>query len=108
MLLRKITTALVAGYIAVILLAALILALTLSTAHATPQCGHHDDQAASLAKEFGEAVQSQALTGGGMLAEIFVNPVTGTWTVMLTRPDGVSCLLTSGDQFQAVKPGDPA
>ena len=47
---------------AVIALAAMCLA---TAAHATPPCGAHDDITASLAREFGEAVQLQALTGAG-------------------------------------------
>jgi hypothetical protein len=83
--------------------------LTVSAAHATPPCGAHDDQVSSLGREFGEVLQIQALSGNGTLIEMFVNPRTKTWTAMATTPDGKSCLLDAGADFQAVtKPDDPA
>ncbi len=40
--------------------------------------------------------------------ETFANPVTGTWTILASRPDGVACLVASGELYEAVPVGDPA
>lgn len=55
------------------------------------QCGHRD-KVLALLERFGERLQSAGVTSGGYLAEVYANPETGTWTWVLTRPDGISCI----------------
>jgi hypothetical protein len=56
-----------------------------------------------LTVEFGESQQFIGLTADGMAMEVFVGPA-GAWTLLATYPDGTSCLVVSGTDFQLVPP----
>ncbi|MFB9148739.1 hypothetical protein [Roseovarius ramblicola] len=86
-------------------LAAIIAALP---AFAQP-CYPRDAVAEGLRSEYGETLRMRALTSGGHLVELFAAP-SGTWTLILTRPDGLSCAMDSGEAIEMVEPveGDPA
>ena len=71
-------------------------------------CMKHDDFAGALKDRFGETAQVQAMTADGRMMEIFANPETGTWSAILTKPDGEDCIAAGGDRFASVKPGAPA
>lgn len=65
-----------------------------------------------LAAEHGEVVQQAGIAGAGAgIAELSVSP-GGTWTLMITMlEDGQTCVIASGDQWQAVPQaptGNPA
>ena len=50
---------------------------------------------------------SESLTGGGLqavrgtkaLVEVWTSPETGTFTVILTTPEGVSCIVAAGSDW---------
>jgi hypothetical protein len=47
----------------------------------------------------------------GVMEEVYGNPRTGTWTRIVVRPDGVTCITAAGAGFQSFpyRPaGDPA
>ena len=64
-------------------------------------CAPHDEVTARLAEFFGEYRQAIGLTGSGLMMEIFAASVTGTWTIVVTRPDGLACLVAAGEAFEA-------
>jgi hypothetical protein len=91
------------------LAAALILAATAAQGQA---CNTSSEVYSTLAERFGESRQSYGLTPGGLLMEVWANGDTGTFTVILTRADGVSCAIASGELFTngpgaATPEGDP-
>ena len=77
------------------------IALTLGKARAEPSCAPRADVLAKLAQEFGEERRSIALAESGVVVETFASQ-GGSWTVLVTRPDGTSCLLASGPYFEEV------
>lgn len=105
---RRLAESITVAYIIAFLLAAIIFALTLNPAHAAPQCGNHDDIAATLATKYGEALQSIGLAQDGTVMELYASPEAGTWTLTVTLPTGQTCLVAAGRGFQTVKPGEPA
>lgn len=79
-------------------------ALLLATQHALaapPSCADHASVVERLTTGFGETRRSIAL-GGGAVVETFASDETGTWTMIATRPDGISCLVAAGDGYEAV------
>lgn len=82
--------------------------LLLTTPALAVPCGPHDEMTAGLKRSYGEVAQVQAMSGDGRMLEMFANLDTGTWTAMLTAPDGTACLAAAGDQYRAAKPGNPA
>ena len=45
-----------------------------------------------LEEKFGETLRSMGLNQNDGLLEVFTSPATGTWTILVTKPDGSTCL----------------
>ena len=89
----------------------LLLALAASQAWAAPQCAPRDGALKMLAEKYGETLTKQAMTNGGALLEMTENPATGSWSALLSKPNGETCLILSGkgvETFAAVPPGIPS
>ncbi len=54
-----------------------------------------------LEQSYHEQASAFGLTNNGMIIEVFTSP-EGSWTIFVTRPDGVSCLLATGENWQAM------
>lgn len=64
-----------------------------------------------LESKYGESRQSIGLAPNNGVVEVFASDETGTWTILITQPDGKSCLIASGQAFEimaemAVAKGD--
>ena len=78
-------------------------------AHAAPPCGPHAEVAAELMERFGEERAGRGITNDGVLLEIYADPDDGSWTIVMTQPSGLACLVLAGEGWQSVKPqGRPA
>lgn len=66
------------------------------------QCGPRDDVAAALRGQYGERIMGQAIDVRGTYVTIWANLATGTWTITATRPDGTSCIVGAGENYEAV------
>ena len=61
-----------------------------------------------LQDRYGETRQSMGLGSRGMVMELYASPETGTWTITVTRPDGLTCLIGAGEAFEARGVAEPA
>ena len=59
-----------------------------------------------LTERFGETRQSIGLGAQGAVVEVFASTGSGTWTITVTMPTGVTCLIASGQAFERLT-GDP-
>lgn len=71
-------------------------------AEARPACGERDSVVDRLADKFGETRQSIGLGANNAVVEVFASQDTGTWTITVTMPSGVTCLLASGQAFETM------
>ena len=69
------------------------------TAQAQMVCGKRSDMVAGLEKNYSEAPVSIGLASNGSVIEIFASPKQ-TWTIVMTRPDGQSCVLMAGESWE--------
>jgi hypothetical protein len=83
------------------------LALMASPAYAQPQCMGYPDLAAALTSEFSESVAGRGLSNGN-IAEIWVNPNTGTWTLVVVTPNGIACIAGHGTNWETYSTGQPS
>lgn len=91
-------------------------AMLLAADHAFAQpanCAPHAVVLERLADRFGESRQSIGLDSNNAVVEVFASLTTGTWTIAVTRPGGLTCLVASGEAFQVMAeilppPGNPA
>lgn len=90
------------------LAAALLFVAT--SAQAIPRnCAPREVVVERLATGYGEARQAIGLNANGAILEIFASAKTGTWSVAVTMPNGIMCLMASGENFEWVNDpkGDP-
>lgn len=89
------------------LIGASVTALLATPASATENvCGKRDDIVSRLENGYQEFNSAMGMSTNGGLVELFTSE-NGTWTLMLTQPDGVSCLIAAGqnwESFEGMKP----
>ncbi|NVK19343.1 MAG: hypothetical protein HWE30_11655 [Methylocystaceae bacterium] len=87
----------------------LISALLISFAYpavAENLCGERVDIIDTLKKRYQEVPVSMGLAGNGGVVEIFVS-IKGSWTILVTRPTGVACVVSAGEAWESLKgPGE--
>jgi hypothetical protein len=86
----------------------LFFALIASPLYAAPQCNQRAAVMAHLAEKYGETPRAAGLAANSTVMELLANDETGSWTITVTTPDGTTCLIASGMNFEAVdapKPG---
>lgn len=73
------------------------------------ECAPRDRAVMMLDETFGEKpIIVGAVTGEmSMMLEMFANPITGSWTLLITGANGIACMLESGTRLLAVAPGVP-
>ena len=68
-------------------------------ASAQPVCGAHRAVSDNLKKSYAEAPVSMGVTTGGGVIEVYASP-EGTWTLVITQPNGMSCLIAAGQDWE--------
>jgi hypothetical protein len=82
------------------LAAGALIALPQMAAAQSTNCAPRDRLVAHLADRFGEARQSIGLASGSRVVEMFASPDTGTWTLVMTTPDGRACIIGAGQAWE--------
>lgn len=75
-----------------------------STVHAQATCFDREALIAKLEKSYGETFAGGGLQNSNSIVEVWHSPEEGTWTVLMTRADGKSCIMASGTNWR--DPGD--
>ena len=63
-----------------------------------------------MASQYGETARSIGMGPGNRIVEVYASDETGTWTITVTSADGMTCLMASGQSFEALTPaplGEP-
>ena len=81
-------------------------------AQAQMACGTRDSVVEKLGEKYGEVRRGGGLAGPTTIFEIWASDVTGTWTILKTTPNGLTCILAVGDGWhddagEAIASGDP-
>lgn len=79
-----------------------------ASAQQARNCGPRELVVNRLAEGFGETRQSMGLGANNAVVEVFASPESGTWTITVTSPSGVTCLVASGQAFETVAEALPA
>ncbi len=70
-----------------------------SSAQAQTMCGERGAVVTSLEKRYSETPVSMGLASNGAIIEILASP-SGTFTIILTRPNGLSCVMAAGKNWE--------
>lgn len=84
------------------LVVGMIVALFTVAANAQAVCAARQDMVDNLKQTYGEQQSSVGISRNGAMVEVFTSP-TGTWTIIITRPNGVSCLAATGQNWQQME-----
>jgi len=85
------------------LTAAVATAVLASAAQAAPACGKRDDVLAQLSERYREAPVGIGVAGNGGLIELLTASTGATWTLIVTLPNGPTCLLAAGQDWQPLQ-----
>ncbi len=66
------------------------------------QCAPRAEVVQRLAEVYGETRQSIGLAQQGAVMELFASDTAGSWTITETLPNGLTCLVASGQAFEAL------
>lgn len=81
-----------------------ILGVTLVGLQANPAsaeqiCGERTKLMIRLGEKFAEAPVAMGLTSTGAVIEVLTSP-TGSWTFLVTYPNGPTCMVASGENWE--------
>ena len=79
-----------------------LLAVTLpSTLNAqAANCAKRDIVVDRLASKYGEAFAGGGLQNQSRIFEVWMSEEKGTWTILMTRADGSTCIMASGTNWR--------
>lgn len=63
-------------------------------------CAERESLLSSLAREYREAPSAIGVANNGSLIELLTANDGKTWTLLMTRPDGTSCVLAAGEGWE--------
>ena len=69
----------------------------------TRNCAERELIVERLASAYGESRQSIGLGANNSVVEVFASDETGTWTITVTTPEGTTCLVASGQAYEATQ-----
>ncbi|MEE2944310.1 MAG: hypothetical protein VX444_03965 [Pseudomonadota bacterium] len=79
---------------------ALLLAAEMTQAQTQRHCAPRETVVERLADSYGETRQSVGLGRDNALMEVYASVESGTWTITVTTPTGMTCLIASGQSFE--------
>ena len=74
----------------------------------TQRCGPRTAIIEKLAERYGETRQSMGLAANNAVVEVFASDDTGTWTIVVTGTNGLTCLVASGQAYEQLAEALPA
>jgi len=80
---------------------ALSLGLSVSPVQAQQACGERAKFMAKLKETFAEEPIAMGLTDKGAVLEVFASQ-TGSWTFLITMPNGLTCVVASGQSWETL------
>lgn len=67
-------------------------------------CGPRTTLVRKLIDRFGETRRGAGLVDARRALEIWASDRTGSWTVIMTRSDGIACVVASGKHWHSTRP----
>ena len=90
---------------AVVIFAVTIAFLTaIDAAQAALQCDQRAKVLGHLAQKYKEAPVAIGVTNSGKVVEVLTTSDGDTWTIIISTPDGTSCLVAAGENWRLLTP----
>ncbi|MES0826263.1 hypothetical protein [Ruegeria sp. SCP11] len=65
-------------------------------------CSPREDILKRLVETYGETRRGIGIARQGAVMEIYASDQTGSWTITVTLPDGITCLVASGQAYEVM------
>ncbi|WP_170467117.1 hypothetical protein [Ruegeria arenilitoris] len=78
-----------------------IMVLAAQQVHART-CAPRDEVIKRLTETYGETRQGIGIARQGTVMELFASDQSGSWTITVTLPDGITCLVVSGQAYETM------
>ncbi len=75
-----------------------------ATLHAQSNCAARDHVVQKLSTGYGEAFAGGGLQNANRVFEVWFSQEKGTWTILMTRADGTTCIMASGTNWLEGEP----
>lgn len=72
-----------------------------------PVCAERATVLDELARRYREAPVALGLANNGGVVELFASADGATWTLLITLPSGLSCMMAAGEDWQALPARTP-
>lgn len=80
-----------------------LISLWVASAGAQVSCGNRAYMVERLVSQYREMQMGLGLRiDGSRLIEVWVNCITGTWTILKTYTDGIACVMAVGEDWHGV------
>lgn len=83
-----------------IVAAAALLAMSIQPAAAQHVCAARADIVKSLQQEYEETPNAMGMSDNGAVIEVLSARDGKTWTILMTTPDGTSCVVATGEMWE--------
>lgn len=77
-----------------------VVAVVAATPARSATCAPRDTVIDRLANQFGETRRGLGVGTKNRVVEIFASPESGSWTITVTMPNGTTCLIASGQDWE--------
>lgn len=78
-----------------------------SPSHAATVCGTRSNFLDKLSSQHRENPVAMGLAANGSMLEVLASN-DGTWTILITSPNGTSCVVAVGDNWEALRVNEAA
>ena len=68
--------------------------------HAQANCADRETVVSKLETRYGEAFGGGGIQNADQILEVWFSEERGTWTVLMTRADGRSCIMATGTNWR--------
>lgn len=68
----------------------------------TPNCAPRPEVLRRLAETYGETRRGIGMAQQGAVMEVFASDDTGSWTITVTLPNGLTCLVAAGEAYEVL------
>lgn len=79
-------------------------ALAAETDDSSMACGKRDKMLGHLSGKYNEEPVAMGLSTNGALVEVLVSSADGSFTVVYTTPDGLTCMMMAGQNWETFTP----
>ncbi|WP_170333357.1 hypothetical protein [Ruegeria arenilitoris] len=63
-------------------------------------CAPREDVVKRLVETYGETRRGLGIARQGAVMEVYASDQTGSWTIAVTLPDGMTCLIATGQAYE--------